>query len=340
MLKKSQKDRLTWDYIKSRHSEIIGELRTLRNWNEVKSTIPESENLGDYSLLALESVAAVIRELRLETSRLGERIELLSRKLEDLGTSHRELSYSTEKKFRELENRIAELEQRTLFLNSLEYVVPRINELEEKLERLPAQLFARLEESYGKKTEDVIRSLVEERIEALKEELKRDVLGVSVELARALRELQEHYEELVRENVELKRKARENDVLKRKLSEKEKEVESLRKRLSSLQEVAERVESLSEKMKRYETALKTLREVEAQLRELTGESNVFSAIEAIKRQFVPKSKLERAVNEIKGMLAEVESLREENAKLRAENEKLRETLKALLGESSLPEEEL
>ncbi|WP_297062061.1 hypothetical protein [Thermococcus sp.] len=332
MLKKSSKGRLTWDYIRNRHSEVIEELKTLRNWDGVKSAIPESETIGDYSLLALEAISAVIRELRIERSFLSERIENLSRKIEELGTSHRELSYSVDKRLRELEGRISELEQRTLFLEGVEAIVPRMNELEEKLDYLPAELFKRIEETYGKKADEHLRKLVEKRVEELREELKREVFGISVDLTKALRELQGHYEELVEENVRLRSLAKENEKLRKKLMERERELEELKKRLAVFQEMTKRVDALSEKIGKYEEKLKEIRTIEKELLSLTGARDALSAIEVIKSEFIPKSKFEKTLAEIKSLLAEAESLKDENERLKRENEKLKEALKTLLQE--------
>ncbi|WP_231855802.1 hypothetical protein [Thermococcus peptonophilus] len=319
------------------HPEIIEELKSLYNWDEIKSIIPEAENLGAYHLISLQAIAAVVRELKIHRGQLGERIEILTSKLDDLSTAQRDQYTSLEKRLKELEGKISTLEQRTLFMDSIEAMIPRMNELEEKLERLPAELYKRLEEAYSQKLDEDMRKIVAEKVDELKRELEQETLSVGVELAKTLKEIQEHYERLVQENVRLKGLARENETLKRQLIEKERELEELRKRLALMDEMATRVEKLGEKINAYESQLKRMRVAEKQLLEITGAKDVSSALEVIKKDFIPRSKFERILGEVKAAVAAMDTLKEENERLRRENEKLKEALKMLLQERTAGE---
>lgn len=332
MLGRSKKTKVNWEYITQRHPEIVEELKSLHNWDEIKSMIPEAENTGAPYLLSLQAVAAVIRELKIQRSQLGERIEVLTSKLDDLSVTHREHYNSIEKRLKELEERISNLEQRTIFIDSVEAVIPRMNELEEKLEKLPTELYKRLEDTYSKKLEEELRKILNEKADEIKKELEQETLTVGVELAKTLRDIQDHYETLVRENLKLKDLAKENDSLKKQLIEKEKELEELRKRLVMMEEMSKKVEALAEKISTYETRLKYMRRTEKQLLELTGAKDVSSAIEILKKDFIPRSKVEKTLKEVKATVAEIEILKEENDRLKRENEKLKDALKTLLQE--------
>ncbi|MBP1910931.1 coiled-coil domain-containing protein [Thermococcus stetteri] len=334
MLGRTKKNKVDWEYIVQNHPEIIEELKSLHNWDEIKSIIPEVENTGAHYLISLQAIAAVIRELKIQRGQLGERIEVLTSKLDDLSTTQREQYNSIEKRLKELEDRITNLEQRTIFIDSIEAVIPRMNDLEERLEKLPVELYKRLEESYSKKLEEELQDMLAEKVEEIKRELEQETLSVGVDLARTLRGLQEHYEKLVEENIRLKSLGKENDVLKKQLIEKEREIEELRKRLALMEEMAKKVETLAEKVNAYEAKLKQMKTVEKQLSELTGAKDVSSAIEILKKEFIPRSKVERTLKEIKAAVAEIDVLKEENERLKRENEKLKEALKTLLQEMS------
>jgi len=334
MLKKSKKQKITWDYIRERHPGVSDELKTLRDWDSVKSTIPESESIGDYSLLALEAVAATIRELRIDREILVERIEVLNRKLEELSSSHKESTHSLEKRIKELDDRLTELEQRTLFLDSVEMLVPRLTEIEERTERLPAEVLRRVEEHYSKRMDEFIRAYVEERLKSFEEALKKNVFGVSEDLSKTLLKIQQHYEELVAENVRLRSAVKEREELKKALVEKEREIGELRHKLAALKEMSKRVNSLSSRLSDYEAKLAEMNRIQNELAALTGSKDISEALNILKTQFVPKSKFESALREVKGILSEIEEVRQENARLRAENEKLKEALKTLLQERS------
>lgn len=332
MLKKSKKQGLSWDYIRDRHSSAIDELKTLRDWDSVKSAIPESEHLGDYSLLALEAVAATIRELRLDRSMLAERIEVLSKKFEDLSTTNKNDIMALEKRIKELEDHISEIEQRTLFLDSVEMFVPRISEIEERLQTLPGELTRRMEERYGKRIDEYLQKELEGRLSEFEEKLKKDIFGVSVDLSETLLRIQQHYEELVEENVRLRSIAAERDELRKALVEKEREIEELKSKLAALEEMSKRVDALSKRLSEYEARASQLAFVRKHLTAITGKKDLKEAIKVLRTQFVPKSELESTLSEVKGMLAQIDEIRRENERLRIENEKLKEALRTLLQE--------
>ncbi len=332
MLKKSKKQGLSWDYLRDRHSSAIDELKTLRDWDSVKSAIPESEHLGDYSILALEAVAAAIRELRLDRNMLAERIEVLSRKFEDLSTTHKNDITSLEKRIKELEDHISEIEQRTLFLDSVEMLIPRISEIEERFESLPTEITRRMEERYGRRIDEYLQKELEGRLKEFEEKLKKDIFGVSVNLAETLLSIQRHYEELVEENARLRSAAAERDELRKALVEKEREMEELKSKLAALEEMSKRVDALSKRLSEYEARASQLALVRKHLTAITGKKDLNEALKVLRTQFVPKSELESTLSEVKGMLAQMDEVRRENERLRVENEKLKEALRTLLQE--------
>ncbi|QDA31893.1 hypothetical protein FH039_10140 [Thermococcus indicus] len=332
MLKKSKRGSVNWEYLKERHPDVIDELKTLRDWDSVKSAIPESETASDYSILALEAIAALIRELRMDREMLAERIEILNRKFEELSNSSRESSRALEKRIKSLEDQLMELERRTLFLDSVEMLVPRIGEMEERMERLPGEIMKRLEERYGKKMDEFVRAYVEERLKDFEEQMKKDVFGVSVDLAETLLKIQERYEELVAENVRLKSSLHEKERLQKALIEKEREIEDLKRKLAALKDMSRRVDVLGKRLSEYEAKLAEINRIRKELAALTGTSDIDAALTILKTQFIPRSKFESTLQEVKNILQEVEGIRQENARLREENEKLKEALKTFLQE--------
>ncbi len=341
MLKKPKKQGLGWAYIRDRHSSAIDELKTLRDWDGIKSAIPESEHLGDYSLLALEAVAATIRELRLDRSMLAERIEILNKKSEELSTAYKNDIMALEKRIKELEDHIAEIEQRTLFLDSVEMLIPRISEIEERFERLPMEITRRMEERYGGRIDGYLKKELEGRLKEFEEKLKRDIFGVSVNLAETLSNIQQHYEELVEENARLRSTATERDELKKALVGKEREIEELKSKLVALEEMSKRVDALSRRLSEYEAKASQLALVKKHLIAITGKKDLNEALKVLKTQFVPKSELENTLKEVREMLTEMDEVRRENERLRGENEKLKEALKTLIQErleTGTPEE--
>ncbi len=272
MLKKSKRPGINWEYIKAHHPGIIDEFKTLPDWDRVKSSIPESEDIGDYSLLALEAIAATIRELRISREMLAERIETLNGKFDELSTSHRETTHSMDKRIKELESKLTELERRTLFLDSVESLVPKLNEMEERMERLSGgEILRRVEEHYSKRMDDFIRAYVEDRLKEFEEELKRSTLGgVSVDLSKTLLEIQRHYEELVVENVRLRSAAKELEDLKKELAEREREIQDLKRKLAAYKETSKRINALSRRISDYEAKLTEMDRVRKELLSLTG----------------------------------------------------------------------
>ena len=332
MLKKPKRKGVTWSYIKEHHPEVIDELKTLRNWDSVKSAIPESETYGDYSILALEAIAATIRELRIDREMLAERIEILNRKFEELSSVQRESFHSLEKRIKKIEDQLAELERRTLFLDSVEMLVPRLSEMEERIEKLSTELLRKLEERYSKKIDEFMRDYIEERLDKFKEELKKSIFGVSVDLSETLLKIQKHYEELVAENVRLRSALKENEELKRALAEKEREIQELKHKLEVFNEMSKRVNALSKRLSEYEARLNEMSRIQKELAELTGAKNIDEALRILRTQFIPKSKFESALREIRGIINEVEELRQENSRLKTENEKLKDVLRTLFQE--------
>jgi regulator of replication initiation timing len=191
---------------------------------------------------------------------------------------------------------------------------------------------ARVEERYGRRMDEFMRSALEERLKSFEEELKKSIFGVSVDLSETLLKIQRHYEELVAENVRLRSAVKENTELKKALVEKEREIEELRRKLAALKEMSKRVDSLSKRVSDYEAKISEMNRIKKELMSLTGTNSVDEAIRALRTQFIPKSKFESTLREVKNVLGEIEELRQENARLRTENEKLKDALKTLLQE--------
>ena len=320
------KQGITWDYLRERHPEILSELKTLRDWDTVKAIIPEAEKLNDYSLFALQAIASFIKEFYIERGLLGERIETLSQKLEDTKTEMRERDSTLEKRINSLEKNLSDVQRKLLLVEGISNLLPRINELEEKLETNQAELLARLEKSYARLVEEKVNELVKRRIR----ELESSILGISGDLARSLREIQERHEKLVIENHELRKQV---ETLRQSLKRKEKESEDLRKKLSSYDELNKRIEELQKRVREYEMRAGVLSRVETELLEITGAPNVEDALETvkrIKREYVPKSKVAPLLNELKRLQERLEEFERENRVLREKNEKLSQALKMLL----------
>lgn len=320
------KQGITWDYLRERHPEILSELKTLRDWDTVKAIIPEAEKLNDYSLFALQAIASLIKEFYLERGLLEERIETLNQKLEDTKTEMRERDSSLEKCVNVLEKNLSDVQRKLLLVEGISNLLPRINELEEKLETNQAELLARLEKSYARLVEEKVNELVNRRIR----ELESSVLGISGDLAKSLKELQEKHEKLVIENYELRKQM---EALRQSLKRKEREVEELRKKLSSYGELNRRIEELQKRVQEYEKRAGMLSRVERDLLEITGASTIEEALETVKcmkREYVPKSKVAPLLNELKHLQERLEELERENRALREKNEKLSQALKMLL----------
>ncbi|ASJ02578.1 hypothetical protein A3L09_04550 [Thermococcus profundus] len=320
------KSGITWDYLKERHPEILSELKTLREWDTVKSIVPESEKLDDYSLLALQALASLIREFHIERNILGERIEILNGKLEDLRTEVRESNSSLEKRIKALEDAIRDIQRKMLFVEGVSNLIPRINELEEKMEANQAELLARLEKRYAQLIEERVDEMINQRLQ----EFERSILGISGDLAKTLREMQEKHETLVIENYRLKKEV---EPLKAALRARESEIAELRKKLARCNELNKKIDELQRRVKEYEERVGTLSPIEKELLEITGAPTPEGAIALVKRmksEYVPRSKLTPLLAEVKRLKSRIEELEDENRSLREKNEKLGQALKMLL----------
>lgn len=320
------KSSLTWDYLRERHPEILSELKTLREWDTVKAIIPESEKLNDYSLLALQALASFVREFHIERNLLGERIEILEGKIEDTRTEMREKNAALEKRIKALEDSIGDLQRKMLFVEGVSNLVPRINEIEEKIEANQAELLARLEKRYAQLIEERVEEMVNQRLR----EFESSILGISGDLAKTLKELQERHESLVIENYRLKREV---EPLKAALKAREREIEELKKKLSRCNELNRKIDELQRRVKEYEEKAGALSSIERELMEITGAPTPEGALAIVKRmkaEYVPRSKLTPLLNEIKRLKAQVAELEDENRSLREKNEKLSQALKMLL----------
>ncbi|EEB74329.1 hypothetical protein [Thermococcus sp. AM4] len=320
------KQGVTWDYLRERHPEILSELKTLRDWDTVKAVVPEAEKLGDYSLFSLQALASFIKEFHIERGLLGERIESLSQKLEDTRTEMRERDSALEKRINVLEKGLSDVQRKTLLIEGISNLLPRINELEEKLEMNQAEILARFEKSYLRLIEEKVEELVDRRIR----ELEGSILGFSGDLAKSLKELQERHERLIIENYELKREV---ERLRGALKRKEGELAELKKKLSSYAELNRRIEELQKRVQEYEKKTGRLSKAERELLRLTGAGSLEEALEAVRRmkeEYVPKSKVAPLLSELKRLQERLDELERENAALREKNEKLSQALKMLL----------
>jgi polyhydroxyalkanoate synthesis regulator protein len=307
-------------------------------YNRFYITQPESETLGDYSLLSLEAIAALIMELRIEKELLSERLDVLTKKIDDLNTAHKNSTYSLEKKIESLEASLSELEKRMIFLDSVETIIPRMNEVETRIERLPSEIMSQVDSLYGDKIDAYLNEYLEGRLKEFEKKLKEDIFGVSVNLAETLQKIQERYEELIIENMHLKKLQSENEKLRKELLEREKEVEELRRQVNSLRDVSQKIDALSQKVAAYQAKLEQMKRLEEEIKNLAGVDDVNLAIQMIKKQLVQKSKFEKTLREVKILLKDLEEIKEENLRLRKENERLRDALKMMLQEKLEGEE--
>ncbi|NJF24904.1 hypothetical protein [Thermococcus sp. Bubb.Bath] len=333
------KQGLNWDYLRERHVEIISELKTLHEWDKVKSIVPEAENLNDYSILALQALASLTREFHTEKTNINERINALSEKLDDTRTEMRERDEALEKRVKTLEGSVEDTQRKLLFVEGIGNLIPRINELEEKLETGQAEMITRMEKRYSKLIEERVNELIERKLKEVEDELKASVLGVSVDLAKSLKDIQEKHEKLVVENYTLRNEVK---SLRSSLLSKEKELEKLRAELTGCREMNRRIEELQKRVQEYEKRAGAPSPVEKDLMKLMGTRSAEEALEVIKRmksEYVPKSKVSQLLSEMKRLNERVQELEEENKSLREKNEKLSKALKMLIGRSEESEEE-
>ncbi len=317
---------LSWDYLKERHLDIVSELKSLREWEAIKAAIPESENIKDYSLLALQSVAALTREFHTEKNLLNEKLHALEERLDDTRTEMRERDSALEKRIKNLESSMEDVQRKLLLVEGIGNMLPKISELEERLEAGNVQLSSKVEERYSR----LIEELVDKRIRALEEELRGSVLGIGAELAKSLREMQERDERLAVENYDLRMKLKR---INSELDRVREEAEKLRKRLEEYREMNRSIEDLHRRVQEYEKRLNSLSAMEKRLMQLTGAGSLEEAlniVERMKSNCVPKSKVTPVLNELKRLQERVEELEAENGRLREKNEKLTEALKTLL----------
>jgi chromosome segregation ATPase len=317
--KKKKDNAPTWEYIKRRYPDVVEELRSLKDWEDVRASIVEAEKMDDYSLVALHAVAAITRQERIDVEMLSERIEVLLSKLEGLRSDNDNAIKSLSKEVESLKNEFEDIRKRTLFLQNLEQMLPKINEIDEKINRFEVEVRTKIENRLESKIDEKIGDIVEARMKELEERLTSGIFGASVELARAFEGIQGRYESLLHENI----------TLKEELKAKEKEIKELNARISLLQESLKKVDELSKKVSTYEASLRELAIIKERLAKITGRYDVNEAL-AVLEDFVPKAKFEMLAKELKAKLAEIDSLIQENNKLRAENEKLRAALKDLL----------
>ncbi|WP_457753488.1 coiled-coil domain-containing protein [Thermococcus sp.] len=327
--KKKKSDRVSWEYLKKRYPDIIEELKSLRNWDRVKSSIPEAESMSDYSIVALHAISALIRELRIERELLGERIEIINSKIESTKTESENNYKSLKKELEILKEKIEEIERRTIFLENVEKFIPKINELEERLQRYQIEIANRVEEMYLDQIMKRINELVEKKIKDIEKDITRDILGISTDLAKTLKELQEKYEVAIKENIRL------SELMK----EKDSKIKELTYKLSKLQETSKKIEELTRRVEEYERSMNDLSEVKKELIELTGVYDINKAIKILKEEFVPKSKIEHIAKEVKNLMDTIDKLKKENEKLMDENKKLKEVVKALLSKQEGESEE-
>lgn len=317
--KKKNTGVLTWEYIKRRYPDVVEELKSLKDWEDVRASIVEAERRGDYSLVALHGVAAITRQERIDVEMLSERLEVFRSKLEGLRTDHDNAIKSLSKEIDEIKNELEELQKRTLFLRNIEQMVPKINEMDERINRFEVEILNKMEGRLESKVDEKVEAIVEARMDELEERLKRGIFGVSVELAKTLEGIQGRYENLIEENLRLKEELKTRDM----------KIKELNAKIARLQESLKKVDELSRRVSTYERSLGELTAIKERLAKITGKYDVNEALEALE-DFVPKDKFEVLVKELKAKMAEVESLNAENKKLRAENEKLKAALKDLL----------
>lgn len=183
--KKKKDNAPTWEYIKRRYPDVVEELRSLKDWEDVRASIVEAEKMDDYSLVALHAVAAITRQERIDVEMLSERIEVLLSKLEGLRSDNDNAIKSLSKEVESLKNELEDIRKRTLFLQNLEQMLPKINEIDEKINRFEVEVRTKIENRLESKIDEKIGDIVEARMKELEERLTSGIFGASVELARA-----------------------------------------------------------------------------------------------------------------------------------------------------------
>jgi len=322
--KKKNTKRISWGYMKERHSAILNELKSLSGWDNIKASVVEAESLGDYSLVSLYAATEVYRETRSQIEYLSEKVETIHSKLEAIRSENGEKLKQVEKDIKELKEKLEDIQRRTLFLSSVEKMIPRLTELEEKLEAYPSELINKLEKTYGHKIDEKINQIVQEKLKLIEEDLKRGIFGVSVDLAKTLKEIQGRYEKIILENY----------TLKEEVKEKELQIAELTQRLATLQKQLEIVNDLDKKLEKYRKLAEEFERMKKTLIKITGIDDVDMALEELK-EYVPKTKIKPLLDETKKLLAQIEELKKENEYLKEENRRLENTLKKLLEKGDL-----
>jgi len=322
--KKKNTKWVSWEYIKERHSAILNELKSLSGWDNIKSSVVEAESLGDYSLVSLYAVTEVYRETRSQIEYLFEKVENIHSKLEAIRSENEEKLKQVEKDIKELKEKFEDLQRRTLFLSSIEKMIPRLTEL---LEAYPPELINKLEKTYEHKIDEKINQIAQEKLKLLEEDLKRGIFGVSVDLAKILKEVQGRYEKIIVENY----------TLREEVKEKELQIAELTQRLATLQKQLEIVNDLDKKLEKYRKLTEEFERMKEALIKITGINDVDRALEELK-EYVPKTKIKPLLDETKKLLAQIEDLKKENEYLKEENRRLENSLKKLLEKEDLGSE--
>jgi len=325
--KKKNARGISWEYIKKRHSAIVNELKSLSGWDNIKASVVEAESLGEYSLVSLYAATEVYRETRSQIEYLSEKVESINSRLESIRSENVEKFKHVERDIKEIKEKLEELEKRTLFLGSIEKMIPRLTELEEKLEAYPSELITKLEKAYGHKISEEINQIVQEKLKLIEEDLKRGIFGVSVDLAKTLKEIQGKYEKILLENYTLREELKEKDL----------QIAELTQRLTTLQKQLEIVNDLDKKLEKYRKLAEEFRRMKESLIKITGIDDVDIALEELK-EYVPKTKIKPLLDETKRLLAQIEELKKENEHLKEENKRLESSLKKLLEKESLNSE--
>jgi len=182
MFGKKKSEGHSWEYIKRRYPDVVEELKLLRDWDSVKASIVEAESSGKYSIVALHAIAALRRETQIDLELLSERVEEFRSKLENMRAENEKSFKHMQKELENLKQMLDELDRRTLFMTNLERIIPRINEIEERLDSYPLEIAEKMEKKYAKEIEGKMEALIQERLKGVEEELQRRTMGVSVNL--------------------------------------------------------------------------------------------------------------------------------------------------------------
>ncbi|ASJ11155.1 hypothetical protein A3L12_07525 [Thermococcus sp. P6] len=319
MFEKKKNTRVSWNYLKKKHPDLVEDLKALEQWEKIKGSVVEAEGIGDYSIVCLTAITEVYKELKSRVEYSIDQVENLNMRLESVRSEYEQKYNRLEKEIKGLEDRIEQLERETLVLSNLNKVLPRINELEERLEYYPIEVANKLKDIYEEKIEEEINRILQERLKELEEGLRREALGVSVDLAKTLKEIQSHYEDILRENYSLKEEVKAKNRL----------IAELKQKIATLQKQLETVEDIEKELGKYREAIDELTSIKAFLTGLTGTNDTEEALRKLK-EYVPRTKVRQLVEETKKLLVQIEELKQKNEQLREENSKLNRTLEELM----------